>query len=342
MHRQSSFLLAAVIGGLSVLTASPEVALAQKKGNVTVEKVEYQGWKNNLRLSNGDVELIVTLDIGPRILSYRLANGKNVLKEYPDQMGQSGEDEWKIRGGHRLWCGPEDHTRTYALDNEPVTYEEAGPGVVKVRPKADTKYGIQKEIEIRLPSSGSRVTLIHRLTNIGEKTTELAPWSISVMAPGGVEIIPLPPKRPHPGSPKNAKSAADYAAEQVIIPWPYFDFQDPRWHFGSKFIALRQDTKKGPTKLGLAHKTGGVGYLNGGTLFAKRFDFVEGKTYPDSGVNFETFTNEDMLEIETLGPIIELEPGKTVEHSERWELFANVGELGDEAAIEQSIAPKLK
>jgi hypothetical protein len=341
MHRQPSFPLGAVILGLSAITASPEAALAQK-GNVTVEKVEYQGWKNNLRLGNGDVELIVTLDIGPRILSYRLANGKNVFKEYADQMGKTGEDEWKIRGGHRLWCGPEDHTRTYALDNGPVTYEEAGPGIIKVRPKPDTDYGVQKEIEIQVPTSGTGVTLVHRITNIGEKGTVLAPWSISVMAPGGVEIIPLPPKRPHPGSPKNARSPADYAADQIMVVWPYLDFQDPRWHFGSKFITLRQDPNRGPTKLGLAHKTGGVGYLNAGTLFVKRFEFAEDKPYPDAGVNFETFTNEDMLEIETLGPITVLEPGKTVEHTERWELVPNMGEIGDEAAIEKTIAPKLK
>lgn len=341
MHRQSSFALGAVIVGLAAITASPGAALAQK-GNVTVEKVEYQGWKNNLRLSNGDVELIVTLDIGPRVLSYRLANGKNVFKEYADQMGKAGEDEWQIRGGHRLWCGPEDHTRTYALDNEPVTSEEAGPGVVKVRPKPDTVYGVQKEIEIRVPTSGTAVTLVHRITNIGEKGTVLAPWSISVMAPGGVEIIPLPPKRPHPGSPKNARSPADYAADQIMVVWPYLDFQDPRWHFGSKFITLRQDPKRGPTKLGLAHKTGGVGYLNDGTLFVKRFEFAEDKPYPDAGVNFETFTNEDMLEIETLGPIEVLEPGAKVEHTERWELFADMGSLGDEAQIEKTIAPRLK
>lgn len=341
MYRQSTFLLGTVALGLSAVMASPEAAWAQK-GNVTVEKVEYQGWKNNLRLSNGEVELIVTLDIGPRILSYRLANGKNVLKEYADQMGRSGEPEWQIRGGHRLWCGPEDNTRTYALDNGPVTYEEVSPGVVKVRPKPDTTYGIQKEIEIQLPTSGTGVTLVHRITNLGTKGTPVAPWSISVMAPGGVEIIPLPPKRTHPGSPKNARSAADYAADQIMVVWPYLDFKDPRWNFGSKFITLRQDAKRGPTKLGLAHKTGGVGYLNAGTLFVKRFGFDEGKTYPDSGVNFETFTNEDMLEIETLGPLIVLEPGKTVEHVERWELFAHPGELGDEAAIEASIAPKLK
>ena len=38
------------------------------------------------------------------------------------------------------------------------------------------------------------MTLTHRLTNVGQKPTDLAPWALTVMAPGGVEIIPLPPK----------------------------------------------------------------------------------------------------------------------------------------------------
>jgi len=35
-----------------------------------VDVIEYRGWKNNLRLTNGDVELVVTLDVGPRVISY--------------------------------------------------------------------------------------------------------------------------------------------------------------------------------------------------------------------------------------------------------------------------------
>src|SRR6266446_5134180 len=76
---------------------------AAEKGQVTVEKVEYKGWKNNLRLSNGEAELILTLDVGPRVISYKLTNGKNVFVELADQLGKSGETEWIARGGHRLW-----------------------------------------------------------------------------------------------------------------------------------------------------------------------------------------------------------------------------------------------
>ena len=42
---------------------------------------------------------------------------------------------------------------------------------------------------------GTRVTVTLRVTNVGKEPTELAPWGPTVMAPGGVEIIPLPPKK---------------------------------------------------------------------------------------------------------------------------------------------------
>jgi hypothetical protein len=309
--------------------------------NVKIEMIADRGWKNNLRMDNGSAELIVTLDVGPRILSYRLAGEPNVFKEYAEQMGGSGESEWKIRGGHRQWTGPEDHTRTYALDNGPVAHRQIENGVVRFTPAPETAYGLQKELDIRLAGAGSRVTVVHRYTNLGTTPTDLAPWGVSVMAPWGVEVIPLPAKRPHPSSPKNARSAADYAANQLLAVWPYLDFQDPRWHFGSKFITLRQDPARGPTKLGLAHKLGSVGYLNRGTLFVKWFEYREGQFYPDDGVNLETFTNEDMLEIETLGPMIALDPGQSVEHTERWELKSGLGAVADEAQIEATIAPHL-
>jgi hypothetical protein len=186
------------------------------------------------------------------------------------------------------------------------------------------------------------VTLLHRIKNVGGTPTNLAPWSLTVMAPGGIEIIPLPPKRPHPGSVKNARSGADFAPNLVISAWPFTDFQDPRWHFGTKFITLTQDAKRGATKLGLSHRPGVVGYWNAGTLFVKRFEYRDGVHYPDNGVNFETFTNEDMLEIESLGPMTTLSPGKTVEHTETWELFGSVGAAKTEAEIEAKVAPMLK
>jgi hypothetical protein len=307
-----------------------------------MERVEYKGWKNNLKLSNGQAELIVTLDVGPRIISYRLKDGPNVLKEFADQVGKTGEAEWQVRGGHRLWTSPEDLTRTYAPDNGPVQVEELPGGGVRVKPAPDAAYGIQKEIDIKLADEGSAVTLVHRIRNVGAEPTELALWALTVMEPGGVEIIPLPAKKPHPGPPKNASSPADFQPTLEMTLWGYTDFTDPRYTWGSKYILLRQDASRGATKLGLAHRLGWVGYLNQGTLFLKRFNYEEGKTYPDRGCNFETFTNEEMLEIETLGPLVTLKPGEAAELVEYWALEANVPAFTNEAEIDERVLSKAR
>ena len=158
-------------------------------------------------------------------------------------------------------------------------------GLVRFAGSPDIDHGIQKQLDVKLEPNGSRVTVIHHITNVGKEDTALAPWALTVLAPGGVEIIPLPEKKPHPGAAKNATSPKDFGPNLFLTFWPYFDFKDPRWNFGSKYITLRQD-KKGPTKIGVAHQMGWVGYLNNGTLFIKRFSYEEGKPYPDGGVNF--------------------------------------------------------
>ena len=304
-----------------------------------MDVVEYRGWENNLRIATGDAELVVTLDVGPRVISYRLPGGPNVLKNYDEQMGKSGEPEWQIRGGLRFWLAPEDLTRTYFPDNRPVRYEQTGPEAVKLVPPPEAEYGVQKEMHLKLGPKGTKVDVMLRVTNVGREPTTLAPWGPTVMAPGGVEIIPLPPKKPHPGSPKKAKSPADFAPNQEVILWPYFDFTDTRWTFGRRYAFLRQDVTKGPTKIGLAHRMGWVAYLNGGVLFVKRFDYREGAVYPDLGTRYQTFSNEDMLEMETVGELVTLPPGQSAELVESWELFGNVPDVRTEADADRAVRP---
>lgn len=304
-----------------------------------MEVVEYRGWKNNLRIANDAAEVVVTLDVGPRVISYKPAGGPNVLKNYAGMMGGTGEPEWQIRGGHRFWLAPEDLTRTYFPDNRPVKWEPLGDLAARFTPPPETEYGVQKVMELQLDQRGTRLDVRLVVTNVGSAPTELAPWGPTVMAPGGVEVIPLPPKKNHPGHVSNAKSPADYGPNQELILWPYFDFADTRWAFGKKYILLRQDVNKGPTKIGLAHRMGWVAYLNSGVLFVKRFGYREGAVYPDWGTRYQTFTNEDMLEMETCGELVTLPPGKSAELVESWELFANVPPVATEADVDRVILP---
>src|SRR3984957_13741092 len=132
-----------------------------------METVSYRGWPNNLRLSNEEAELIVSLDVGHRVISYRLTNGFNVMKNYDSMMGGTGEAEWQIRGGHRFWLAPEDLTRTYFPDNRAVKWTALDNLAARFTPPPEEKYGVQKEMEITLANKGSRVDVTLGETNTG-------------------------------------------------------------------------------------------------------------------------------------------------------------------------------
>ena len=56
----------------------------------------------------------------------------------------------------------------------------------------------------------------------------------------------------------------------------------------------------------------------------KSVPFIEGEPYPDFGSNFETFTNPEFLELETLGPLKRISEGETLVHNESWVVFSGV------------------
>ena len=71
----------------------------------------------------------------------------------------------------------------------------------------------------------------------------------------------------------------------------------------------------------------------------KKTDVEKDAKYPDFGCNFEVFTNPDFLELETLGPLVELQPGEMVEHVEHWWLFGHVPGGENEEWIESTVVP---
>ncbi|MDQ3622431.1 MAG: hypothetical protein M3463_08090 [Verrucomicrobiota bacterium] len=300
---------------------------------MSTEIIPFAGWERNVRLANDHAELIITLDVGPRILSYKTPRTGNALWVNEAQQGKSGEKGFQIRGGHRFWISPE-NDRTYAPDNVPVEHELRPPSAVRLKNPASDPWRISKEMIVSLAAESPAVLIEHRATNEGREPVTIATWGLTVMTPGGVEIIPQPPLGEH---------GKEFLPNRVIVPWTYTDLSDPRWKLGRRFFLLRPQPKTPPTKLGLSHRERWVGYVREEVLFIKIFDYEDGATYPDLGCNFETFTKGDFIEIETLSPLRQLAPGASVSHTETWHLFDRVSapDLRDEAALEKWLSPFL-
>ncbi len=300
-----------------------------------LETVSRHGWNHTQRLYNNDVELFVTTDVGPRILEYKTTSGENVLQVFEDQAGKTDEEDWRIRGGHRFWLGPEDKTLSYHIDNTPANYRvDEFSRELLVESLQTTPQDIRKTLGVLLADNGSRVTLRHTATNLGDSPITLATWGLTVMQPGGLEIIPQPPLGEHP---------RDLLPNRGIVLWPYTDLSDLRLTLGQRFWLLRQSPEFSPLKLGLAHREKWAAYVLADSLFIKTIDYDPRATYPDGGCNFETFTDKEILEVESLGPLVKLEPDQSTTHFENWYLFplTEQCQIESESALGEWIKPFL-
>jgi hypothetical protein len=295
-----------------------------------MEAVEYGGWPDCIRLSNREIELVATTDVGPRIIRLGFVGGQNMFHNYPATLGRTGDPEWNNYGGHRLWHAPEVFPRTYAADNVPVEHSWDGKSLTLRSTEAPN--GIEKETRVTLSATAPRVDVAHRITNRGPWAVELAAWTLSVMASGGRAIYPQEDYKPHP----------EYLAPaRPVVLWHFTDMSDPRWTWGRKYIQLRQDpnstTKQ---KAGLLNSKGWAAYVLGTDVLVKRYPYHRGAVYADMGCNTETYTDPEMLEVETLSPLTRLEPGEHIDHDESW-LLARVDCGPSEADIDAHILPLL-
>jgi hypothetical protein len=301
---------------------------------VKIAKASYAGWPNCYRITNGEVELIVTTDVGPRVIRYSFVGGQNLFKEFNEQLGKSGEQEWQARGGHRIWIAPELVPESYALDNGPVQAVVKGDTIEMTGP-VEIETGLQKEIVVKLATSGSDVELTHRIRNTVAKPRDLAPWALTMLAQGGTGIHGFPPRGKH---------MEVLTPTNPLVMWAFTDFSDPRWKFTKKYLMLRQDPKAAtPQKTGSFNPNTFGAYLLGPDLFIKRYTAEASKHYPDGGCSFETFTNADFLELETAGPLRNVKQGDTAEHVERWSLHRNINiPSWSDADIDRVMLPLLK
>jgi hypothetical protein len=262
-----------------------------------------------LWLDNGQVRLAVTTDRGPRIVFWGRQAGENLLAELPDAVSE-GPDGTTLHflGGHRLWYAPEVRSRTYWPDDDPLQVNRSPDGASFAAP-ADGA-GIVKQIAVDLAPGGPEVRVTHALRNAGRWTVELAPWAISMCRPGGVAMLPQPREQVDPDG---------FLPNRLFSFWPYSDTTDRRLYLGNRMALVR--AQPGPNnKIGYRNVHGWFAYWLDGTLFSKHFDPRLDGRHPDQGCNAEFFFTDPLIELETLGPLVHLDPGSEVTHVETWRL----------------------
>lgn len=279
-----------------------------------MEKITYQNFEKCVSINNGEVEIVVSTDFGPRILAYNFIGGENVLGIHAEAKVETALGIFKPYGGHRFWLAPENMPKTYAPDNSPIEFEfDKRTNSLRLIQPVEEISKTQKELTITLDEKGSGVSLKHKVTNLGDEEIELAAWALTIMRGGGEVFVPNESFSPY--------SAETLLPVRSLTLWSYTNLNDSRWKFDDEFIRLKVDENKPEAqKIGVLNKKGFVKYKLDDVEFIKRFVHKENEIYPDMNSNTELYTAGDFIEIETLAPLRQLKKDEATEHFETWEL----------------------
>ena len=289
---------------------------------VNIREIEnYKDFGRVVAMDNGVIEAYVTVDVGPRIIRFGFIDGQNFMQDDRAALGGVGEGDkvfedyfgegkkWENLGGHRIWLSPESYPETYYPDQDPVEYRAEPDGkTVSFFAPFERENSIFKEMLVTLPDDENALLVTMRATNIGDKPLRFAIWGLTVAAKGGTEIIPM-----------NTDDTG-LLSNRTIMAWPYTNMGDPRLSWKNKYALLRQDPDAAtPFKLGFDLKSGKVHYLLNGEVFTKyHMTHHPDAVYPDNGCSFETYTNPNFIEIESLSPLCDVAPGSRSELTELW------------------------
>ncbi len=302
-------------------------------GKITVEKVSFGRYGECVRISNGEKELIATLERGPYIVRYAYVGEENMFFEdvddkYTNDVSSSEfkGDTWHVVGGHRLWLSPERHPRTYYPDDYAVECEMIENGAVLKAPVQEWTF-MQYTTEIKMDESGD-VKIRHIVTNKGAWAVKVAPWTVTVMQTGGLAVIP-----------QNTEDTGFFPNKWINF-WSYTPMNDERLHIGGKYIALEQRSDmERAAKVGVLNENGYMAYFVNGNVFIKKFGFVRGAEYPDNGCNSESYTCDGYTEMECLSPFAEIDADKQAVHEESWRLMrAEAPKACDDESIDAAMA----
>lgn len=244
--------------------------------------------------------------------------GKNLLVDLSDLPPiETQYGDFKFLGGHRLWYAPEKMPDTYVPDIRGLKIVRSEHSVWLETPHEPIT-NIRKQIEITLEQDSPEATITHALINDGGTTQRIAPWAITQFKPGGTAIMPLS---------RDPNQCSDLLPDRQITYWPYTEANDPRLKITNNYLFFHGAHIDQAFKVGTFCAKGWLAYQLNGVVFKKSFPDQPSISLPDLGCNAEIYGCGKFVELESLAPFVELEPGMSVTHTEKWEILANLGHL---------------
>lgn len=274
--------------------------------DVTVETVEFRGWKGCAKLTNDSVELIVVPQIG-RIMHFGFKGKGNVLWVNESLIGVAPQKGYLNWGGDKVWWAPQAEWKwppDAGLDGS--TYEmELTKTSVRLKSPVGKLHPLRLIREITLAPFGPEARMTNALENRGA-AKYLSVWQVTQVNDPSEVVLPI-------ASTGKMPSGFNVQIGEKL---------DPQFHVRKPDSLLLKRSPNKAFKFG-AKGSGELTAKIGNTLFTSRSETVRRASYPDGDSAQEVFTSPDpakYVELEHLSPLIKMEPRQVAIQKVTWRL----------------------
>jgi hypothetical protein len=282
---------------------------AQFQGARTITERKYPGC---IELSNDSVRVVLEPNLGGRVLAYE-RYGKNVLYVDDAQDGLIYEGKNRHPSAGRCDFGPEK-----TVPPHPLLYlgkwqaRITGDREAEMISQKDSATGVQLIRRFRLAKSGNRLEFTQVIKNTSNSSKSYCHWSRTFVKGGGISLAPLNPHSRYPRKyilygPGNIMNFMPEIEESIRIREGILEILAPPSQ--PKFVT---DTEQG----WLAYIT-----LDN-QLFIKKYPVYPLRIYGEMAASTACVYYKPLYcEIEPIGPMETIAPGKESAFTEYWYLF---------------------
>lgn len=275
--------------------------------------VTERNYPNCIELSNDSVRVILEPNLGGRILVYEL-NGKNVLYVDDAQDGKIYEPGKSMHpSAGRFDIGPERTIPAHpALYLDQWTARITGKREAEMISRKDTATGVQLIRKFKLSQSGSRLECTQIIKNISKTPKSYCHWSRTFIKGGGIALAPLNQNSRYP------KGYLIYGPGRILNFMP-----EDEDHIRVREGILEITGVPSQPKLVTDSYAGWLACITrDNQLFIKKYPASSLRNYGEIAASTACLYYKDLMcEVEPIGPMETIAPGKDVSFTEYWYLF---------------------
>jgi hypothetical protein len=274
---------------------------------VNVTSISYHGWANCYRLTSAGLEAIVVPAVGRIMQLRRVGDEAGTLWENCElygQMPKPNSGTWANFGGDKCWPAPQsDWPKVFGHDWPPPASFDASAFEASVtdsglmlKSPVDPAWGIQVVRQIELDGAWPVMRVRSEFHKMSGHAVCVAVWTIVQFSEPECVAIEVLDKSRFPGGYTNL--IKDNPAELEVR---------------GRFLTFVRHPHKS-MKVGSDAQS--IVWAGPASVVRMQSESQPGE-YPDGGCHVEAYTNpgeQRYVELETLGPLVNLEVGQTAQH----------------------------